>query len=289
MTILNFEDNNFPRLLKEIPKPPQKIFYKGELPKEKEICIAIVGTRRATSAGLEIARKFGKGLAASGITVVSGLAMGIDTAAHKGSLEARGKTIAVLGNGLNEVYPQQNEKLADEIIETGGALISEYEPDTPSYKDNFLQRNRIVSGLSLGVVVIEAPERSGSLNTATHALEQNREVFVVPGPLNNPNYAGSHALLRAGARLVTKPEDILEDLNLDHQKSGEQKLLLDRPGLNDQERIIIGALNEAGNPLTIDKMGELLKIDVSAISRVLTMLLIKGMVKEEGGLYRISN
>lgn len=284
---LSLGDESYPLLLKEVSNPPQKLYYRGVFGQEGQPHIAIVGTRKATLAGRQIAKQFAKELAGRGLVVVSGLAMGIDTAAHEGALEAKGRTIAVLGNGLDWVYPKQNEKLAERILETGGALVSEYPAGTESLPHHFLERNRIVSGLSLGVVVIEAPEQSGSLNTASHALEQNREVFVVPGPLNNPNYAGSHALLRAGARLVTKPEEILEDLNLSAPQNQVQNLFTNNPGLNEKQKFLLAAIQEAGEPISIDKIQELTKMDISAINRNLTFLVIQSIVKEEGGRYFI--
>ncbi len=287
LRFLNVGEENYPELLKEIPDPPAKLYYKGAFSQDGRPHIAIVGTRKATLAGRQIAKQFAKALASRGAVIVSGLAMGIDTAAHEGVLEAKGKTIAVLGNGLDWIYPKQNEKLAKQILETGGALVSEYSPETESLPHHFLERNRIVSGLSLGVVVIEAPEQSGSLNTASHALEQNREVFVVPGPLNNPNYAGSHALLRAGARLVTKPEEILDDLNLSSAGNTQQDLFINNPGLNEKQKSLLATLQEAGEPIGIDKIQELTKMDISAINRNLTFLLIQSIVKEEGGRYSL--
>src|SRR3989344_1661524 len=163
---------NLPRMLKEISGPPDKLFVMGELPDENVPLIAIVGTRKATTHGLSTAAKLAEELSRAGIAVVSGLAMGIDTAAHTGALKGGSPTLAVLGNGLPKIYPAQNENLAKKIIEQGGAVVSEYETGTPSYKDNFIQRNRIISGLSLAVVVIEAPARSGALATAGFAARQ---------------------------------------------------------------------------------------------------------------------
>lgn len=285
---LSFGEKNYPSLLKEIPDPPKKLYYRGDFQNDVRPHLAIVGTRKATAAGLQLAKKFAKELAARGMVIVSGLAMGIDTAAHEGALEAKGKTIAVLGNGLDSIYPRQNEKLSNKILEVGGVILSEYEIGTPAYKDNFLQRNRIVSGLSLGILVIEAPTQSGALNTASHALEQNREVFVVPGPLNNENYLGSHALLRAGARLVTKPEEILDDLNLSPGSDKQQNLFVNNPGLNENQKALLTVLQRTGEPVSVDKIQELTKMDVSAINRNLTFLLIQSIVKEEGGRYFIS-
>ena len=216
--------SDFPSLLREIPDAPRKLYYLGA-PLGDEQKIAIVGTRKASLSGLGYAKKFATELAQAGLTIVSGLALGIDSAAHEGALAAGGKTIAVLACGLDTVYPPQNRKLAKKIIDSGGTLVSEYEPGQRAYPANFLARNRIVSGLSLGVLAVEAPERSGTLATCRFAVEQNRDVFVIPGALNNPNYVGSNALIKIGAALVTEPRDILEPLGLwDENKSGTSSL-----------------------------------------------------------------
>jgi DNA processing protein len=211
---ISCKENDFPESLKNIIPPPQKLYYRGSLSSIKKPCITIVGTRRATPYGLEIANLISRDLTEAGITIVSGLALGIDGAAHQGALKAKGKTVAVLGSGLNELYPKEHKKLAMDILSSEGALISEYEPETKPAPNQFLERNRIVSGLSLAVVVVEAPLRSGAISTAHHALEQGREVFIVPGPIHNSNYFGSHKLIRDGARLVSSARDIINDLNL---------------------------------------------------------------------------
>lgn len=284
---LTLGDEKFPAILKEIPRPPEKIYCLGKFETDNRPHIAIVGTRKATTQGQQIAKKFAKELASAGIVIVSGLAMGIDTAVHEGALESNGRTIAVLANGLDWIYPRQNEKLGKRILESGGAILSEYPAGTPAYKDNFLARNRIVSGLSLGVIVVEAPVGSGALSTANHALEQNREVFVVPGPLNNENYVGSHALIRAGARLVTGAGEVLEDLNLSSLAALQQSLPIPDLHLDEKQKAILAVLKNVGEPVNIDKIGELMEIDVSTINRSLTFLLIKNLIKEEGGRYHL--
>lgn len=277
------DDENFPEPLKEIPGAPLALYYKGNFFDENPR-VAVVGTRKATFVGREAAKKFASELAGRGITIISGLAIGIDTAAHEGALAAGGKTIAVLANGLDWVYPRQNERLAGRILENGGALVSEYPLGSESLPHRFLERNRIISGLSSGAVVIEAPDGSGSLATANCALEQNREVFVVPGPIGSENYHGSHSLLRAGARLVADPLDVLEDLNL-QGLIGKQIKSRGTPLLEEKQELIVGLLKEAGQPLTVDKIHEITKIEIPLIGRSLTFLLIKGLIKEEGGRY----
>ena len=209
---IKIDDKKYPSLLKEIQNPPKEIFVRGTLPGADKICIAIVGTRKATSEGRVLAKKIAKLCAEKSWVVVSGLAMGIDTAAHEGALEGEGETIAVLGCGADSIYPAQNENLGRKI-EQHGAIISEYPNGTPALPHRFLERNRIVAGLSVATIVIEAPAQSGALVTARLASESGREVFVFPGSAGHPQYRGSHALIRDGARLVNSFEDIMEDLS----------------------------------------------------------------------------
>src|SRR3989344_4285733 len=208
---IKISDTEYPPLLKEILNPPKELFVRGILPNIDKTCIAIVGTRKATSEGRALAKKIGKLCAENGIVVVSGLAMGVDTAAHEGALEGNGETIAVLGCGIDKIYPAHNENLGRKI-ETHGALISEYPIGASTFRYKFLERNRIVAGLSIASIVIEAPAKSGALVTARLSAESGREVFVFPGTALHPQYRGSHALIRDGARLVNSFEDILEDL-----------------------------------------------------------------------------
>src|SRR3989339_275158 len=247
---VSFDDSRYPALLKEIPDPPTRLFCRGQLPHPDSICIAIIGTRKATTQGKAMAQRIARDLAASGIVIVSGLAMGIDTVAHKGALEASGKTIAVLANGLDNVYPAQNTSLANDLLAHGGAILSEYPAGTPAYPNQFLERNRIVSGLCVATIVVEAPERSGTLATARFALEQGREVFVVPGPADHPNYIGSHRLIRDGARLVTAASDIYEDLGIDPKPQTSPQQFLFAQEATPVEQAIMETLTVAGKPLS---------------------------------------
>ena len=284
--------DEFPALLKEISDPPSKIFIAGNLPQDPPAGnpkIAVVGTRKATSVGKSLAKELAKNLASSGIVVVSGLAIGIDTAAHHGALESGGKTIAVLANGLDKIYPAQNENLAEEIVKTG-ALISEYPEGTPSYPNQFLERNRIVSGLCLAVIVVEAPERSGSLATARFALEQNREVFVVPGPANHPNYKGSHQLIRDGARLISSAREVFEDLNLKIEPENKNGPAINSgfSGIKDGNQAkILTILSQSGRPLNIDKIIELSKLNPQTVNQSLAFLVLSGALKETEQGYTI--
>ena len=197
--------------LREIVGAPSRLFYEGDSTALFTPCFSIVGTRRPSSYGIQSALYFAKELAARGFTIVSGLARGIDGSAHRGALLAGGKTVAVLGHGLGRIYPPEHWELSQQIIDQGGCLVSEYERGTPPLKQNFPQRNRIISGLSVGTLIIEAAEKSGSLITARLALEQNREVFVIPSRFNEENFRGSHLLAQEGAKIVLNVEEILSE------------------------------------------------------------------------------
>jgi DNA processing protein len=206
-----YSENKYPNLLKEIPYPPSSFYIKGKIP-EGMPCIAIVGTRKVSMYGKLVTEKLVQELINYNFVIVSGLAYGVDTIAHQTALKNKGKTIAVLGSGLNNVYPYSNKKLSQEIIKHG-ALISEYPLEASIIKHYFPWRNRIISGLSLATVVIEAPEKSGALITAKFALEQNREVFAIPGSIFNKNSMGTNDLIKQGAKLVSRVEDIFEELH----------------------------------------------------------------------------
>ena len=211
---INIENEFYPQQLKNIYNPPNKIYILGNKEILKESGIAIVGARRATEYGKKVAFKFSKELSARGINIISGLALGIDTYAHLGTLqqESKGKTIAVLGSGLDVIYPKYNIALAKEILKRGGCIISEYPLGTKPENLHFPQRNRIISGLSKGVLVVEASEKSGALITADFALEQGKEVFAVPGDIGKSTSIGTNCLIKQGAKLVTNYIDILEEI-----------------------------------------------------------------------------
>jgi DNA processing protein len=209
--VLAREDASYPRPLTNIPDPPSLLYVRGRLQSSDALAIAIVGTRHASSYGIRHAERLAGALSRAGYTIVSGLARGIDAAAHRGAINAGGRTLAVLGSGVLNIYPPEHVKLAEEVI-AHGALISESPPLAPPLSYSFPQRNRIVTGLSLGVVVVEAGENSGALISARHALEQDREVFAVPGPIDSSESRGCHQLIRDGAKLVQRVEDVLEEL-----------------------------------------------------------------------------
>ena len=203
----------FNRLI-ETYQPPEKIHYLGHLPEVEAPIVAIVGSRKPTAYGRQIAHQLAFDLAKKGVIIISGLALGIDAIAHKGCLEAGGLTVAVLGSGLNHITPHTNRHLAQKILDSGGAILSEYAPDQPALPHQFLERNRIVSGLADGVIVVEAASRSGTLSTAAHALGQNHEVFAVPGAITSPMSVGCHNLIKQGAQLITSAEDVCLTLGI---------------------------------------------------------------------------
>lgn len=210
---IKINDNEYPRLLKNIYDPPKQIYILGNKEILNNESIAIVGSRNATEYGKKVALKLAKDLSEKGIVIVSGLAKGIDSYSHLGTLYSNtGKTIAVLGSGIIEMYPKENIILAKEIIKRGGCIISEYSPYTKPNKMNFPKRNRIISGLSKGVIIVEATEKSGALITADFALEQGRDVFAIPGDIFNKNYVGTNKLIQDGAKLITNYEDILNEI-----------------------------------------------------------------------------
>ncbi len=279
--VIGFQDPLYPPSLKTIFDPPFLLYVKGKLKKEESDALAIVGTRRPTTYGKLIARKLARDLAREGVTIVSGMARGIDTAAHQGTLEVGGRTIAVLGSGVNVIYPPENKKLVEEIIKRG-AVISEYplgaEPDAP----HFPQRNRIISGLAKGVLVVEAPSRSGALITADFALEQGREVFAIPGNITSPNSQGVNRLIKEGAKLVECTEDILEELNFSSLSKKEKKALDEEiPSLFSEERKVFELLG--GEPLHIDSVVSKSGLPASKVGGLLMKLQIKGLARELPG------
>ncbi len=277
-----FHDAEFPELLKEVADAPYGLYIKGKLPDAGTPTIGIVGTRKATSGGLTLAHKFASELSKYGVAVMSGLAMGIDTAAHKGTLAENGQTVAVLPSGLDKVYPPQNIALAEQILESGGALVSEYPPGSISFPSRFIERNRIVSGLSKGVLVIEAPKKSGALSTARFATEENRDVLAIPGPITHPNYVGSHELLKSGAGLVTDVRDILDALAIQPNQLPLKKHRAAQSA-TPEETTVIEALQSLGGEAAIDKITEITKLDPQSVNRLITFLLVKDIIRESGG------
>ncbi|MBU2101624.1 DNA-processing protein DprA [Patescibacteria group bacterium] len=284
---ISLKEREYPPLLREIQDPPEGLYIKGELSSPTKPSLSVVGTRKASKEGIRIAEEFSERLVRMGVVIVSGLAMGIDTAAHKGSLRAGGITVAVLGTSIDKIYPVFNTALAEEIVKNKGAVISEYSPDEPSYKGNFLKRNRIISGLSGATLVIEAPERSGSLATARFAAEQGREVFVVPGPIRDSNYKGSHGLIRDGATLVASPEEIAEDMGWKEVGEPIHKESSALTSISTEEALVIEVFRDEGTPLKVDKIIELTKLEPRMVNVGLASLTIKGLVVEEATGYKL--
>ena len=290
--ILTIADKDYPRNLKDIYDAPPVLYVKGKILKQDEAAVALVGARRATFYGIKVAQKLSGQLARLGITVVSGLARGIDEESHKAALKNKGRTIAVLGSGLNRIYPPENINLAEKIAENG-AVVSEFPMDMGPLRGNFPIRNRIISGLSLGVVVVEAAKGSGSLITADCALEQNREVFAVPGNADSVNSQGANKLIKQGARLAQDAQDILEELapKLKHyikeisaegDGAGRQKDSGFK-SLSKQENLVYAALTSA--PLHIDEVALRAKVTSPQAIYLLTKLQLVSLVKELPGKY----
>ncbi|MDI6785794.1 MAG: DNA-processing protein DprA [bacterium] len=277
--IITLEDDNYPELLKNIFDPPIVLYVKGEIKKEDEKALAIVGSRLATSYGKRVAYDIAKDLSYRGFNIVSGMARGIDTYAHKGALEAKGRTIAVLGCGLDIIYPPENKKLWEEISENG-AVITEYPYGSLPEKGNFPRRNRIISGFSKGVLVVEAWTKSGSLITANLALEQGREVFAIPGRIYSKFSQGTHNLIKQGAKLVVNYQDILEEFGLEATQEGSPKKILEEK-LLPIERKIYSLINE--EPIHVEDLAVLSKENIVDISRALIQMELKGAIRQLTG------
>lgn len=269
------EEKDYPPQLKEIPLAPFGLYVLGDYKILKQKIIAVVGTRKSSQEGKNIACKFSKTLSQAGLIIASGLALGIDSTAHQTIIEEKNKTIAVLGSGLKNIYPQTNLGLAQKIIKYGGAIVSEYNIYAPPLPYRFLERNRIISGLSLGVVIIEAPVGSGALNTARYAIDQNRELWVVPGSIYNPNFYGSNNLIKNGAALVTEPEDILKDLNIEIPKDHPHLL-----NLSSQEKLIYETIKNYGVPINIDKIIEITNLKSQIVIQTVSLLILKNIIQE---------
>jgi len=271
------DESIFLQIISGIANVPEKVYYIGNLPLQRSPVVAIVGTRKPTSYGKEVTFKLAYDLTRKGITVVSGLALGIDAIAHKAALEAGGTTIAVLANGVDHVYPVTNGRLADDIIKSGGAIISEYPPGTPARDFQFLARNRIVSGIADAIIVTEAASRSGTLATVAHALDQNKEVFAVPGNITSPMSVGPNRLIQQGAHPALEASDILRVI-APHLLEQQTTLNL---GSNPAEIAVIDLLQHGvrdGDQLQQQSM-----LSASEFSQTLTMLEIGGLIRGLGG------
>ncbi|MGI8566492.1 MAG: DNA-processing protein DprA [Pyrinomonadaceae bacterium] len=295
--VLVLDDGTYPALLREIPDPPITLYVRGRWMECVDApCVAIVGSRGCSTYGRNVASVLARELAGRGVTIVSGLARGIDAAAHRGALEAGGRTIAVLGTGVDEVYPRDHQKLANEIVEAGGALVSQFPLGTPPVPENFPYRNRIISGLSLGVVLVEAAENSGSLITARLAMEQNREVFAVPGNITARNSFGTNYLIKgAGAKLVQQWQDVAAELPAEiaakllppepkkKKRGGAQILDVPEPAdLSPEERAVFRLLSP-DEPVHIDALAVASKIALPQVTGALFGLEMRELIRQLPG------
>lgn len=277
--VLIWTDENYPRRLKEIDQPPPVLYTLGELTVQDEWAAAIVGTRRMTGYGRQVTEELSELLARHGVTVVSGLARGVDASAHQTTLKNGGRTIAVLGSGVDRIYPPEHRKLAEEIA-ANGAVISDYPPGTPPESSNFPPRNRIISGLSRVVVVIEAGVTSGALITSTFAAEQGRDVFALPGSIYANTSKGTNRLIQQGARPLLESKDVLDALNIEQVQEYRQARL-ELPG-DPREQQIMDALGY--EPVHIDELGHTTGWGMDTLTSTLTMMELKGMVRQVGGM-----
>jgi DNA processing protein len=280
--VLTWLDEAYPQRLKEIEQPPPVLYLRGELSPEDTWAVAIVGTRRVTPYGRQVTEEIAFFLAANGITVVSGLARGVDAIAHHAALKAGGRTLAVLGSGVDKIYPPENRAMAEQII-ARGAILSDYVPNTPPESSNFPPRNRIISGLSMAVVVVEAGETSGALITAEFAAEQGREVFAVPGNILAPQSKGTNKLIQRGALPLLNASDIMEALNL--TRMGQHKAARKALPANDVEAKLLEAIGE--EPLHVDEIRNQTGLPVEKVSATLVMMELKGMVRQVGNMHYV--
>ena len=283
LQVVDVEDPAYPSLLREIHDPPMVLYYRGTLDAVRGAAIGVVGTREATGYGIELAKKLGYQLAYAGVRVISGLARGIDTAAHQGALAAKGRTAAVLGCSMDQVYPAENQALAEKMEESGGCVMSEFCLGTPPDRQTFPMRNRIVSGLSKGLLVVEAARASGAMITAKQALEQGRQVFAVPGRIDHPQSGGCHQLLKEGARLVESVEDVLAEFEFLLPPAEMPTPNPPQGDLGEQEKRVLQAL--AREEMHMDELTRKCGLPSPAVSATLLKLEMKRRVRQMPGKY----
>jgi DNA processing protein len=277
--ILTWEDELYPKRLKEIDQPPPVLYVRGALTPEDAWAVAVVGTRRVSAYGRQVAEELAAYLANSGVTVVSGLARGVDASAHQAALKAGGRTIAVFGCGVDRIYPPEHTQLAGKII-ASGALISDYPPGTPPDASNFPPRNRIISGLSMATVVVEAGETSGALITAQFAVDQGREVFAVPGNILAAQSKGTNRLIAQGAHPMLSTRDLLDILNL-RRVTEQREVRKILPGNETEEKLLNVLTHE---PLHMDEIRNQTGLPIERVSATLVMMELKGLVRQVGGM-----
>jgi DNA processing protein len=271
---ISSSDPSFPVRLREIPNAPKQLFYRGELPDDTRKFVSIIGTRKPTPYGTEVTKQLSRKLAERGVVIISGLALGVDGLAHQGALAANGTTIAAFAHGLDQISPRSNIHIAEQMLETGGALISEFEPGTPPYKVNFLKRNRLVSGLCDALIITEASSRSGTFNTVSHALEQGRDVYAVPGPITSPMSSGSNQLIAQGAIPIT---DIDEFVDRFAPAVGELRPTL---AYSPAEQMIIDLIKQGSRDG--EELQTKSQLDAGSFAETLTMLELRGAVRALG-------
>lgn len=276
--VLILPDKNYPKILKEIPDPPGILYIRGRLLPEDELAIAVVGSRKFSPYGQRATQEIVYPLARGKLTIISGLALGIDSFAHKAALDAKGRTIAVLACGLDQIYPIANIRLADKILASEGAIISEFPLGMPALTFNFPIRNRIIAGLSLGTVVIECAEGSGSLLTAAAALDYNREVFAVPGGIFSETSEGTNRLIKMGAKIVTSWRDILEELAIQEKVASVKASEI--IGDTKEEKILLKLLKQ---PVLVDVLVAKSGLDIPAVNSTLIQMEMKGKIRNLGG------
>ena len=277
--ILTWEDETYPQRLKEIDQPPPVLYIRGDYLPDDLFAVAIVGTRRVTAYGRQITEELAAYLATNGITVISGLARGVDAIAHQTALKVGGRTIGVLGSGVDKIYPPEHRGLAEKMMGSG-AIVSDYAPGTPPDASNFPPRNRIISGLSLAVVVIEAGETSGALITAEFAAEQGREVFAVPGSILAPQSKGTNKLIQNGALPLLSVNDLMQALDL--TRMGERKAARKVIPSDETEARLLNVLSE--EPLHVDEIRNQTELPIEKVSATLALMELKGMVRQVGGM-----
>jgi DNA processing protein len=284
-TVITQESPSYPRPLREIHAPPIVLYVWGELQERDHHAIGVIGARRTTHYGMESAKKLSYQLAYAGLTVISGLARGIDTAAHQGALAAKGRTVAVIGAGLAKLYPPENAVLAEKIRSGNGAIVSEFSMAVEPDRQTFPMRNRIISGWSHGILVVEAGLNSGALITSAQALEQGRSVYAVPGHINAPSAMGSNRLIQQGAKLVMDASDILDDLQilLPDTKPSPEAAVRPLPPLSEEERRVYDAIEQTETP--IDDIATKSELPTSMVSSILLQLELKRLVKQLPGKY----
>lgn len=279
--LLTLLDDEYPPLLRDIEDAPPLLYARGTLLPQDNHAVCIVGTRKSTVYGREAAYMLAKDLAASGVTIISGLALGIDAAAHQGALDAGGRTIGVMGNGINDVYPSENLELARQII-TQGCVVTEFPIGAPPAGKNFPRRNRVMSGLALGVLVVEAGERSGALITTSYAAEHGRDVFAVPSNIFNQAGRGTNRLIQDGAKLVMGAQDVLDEIDLAHTQVETRSRTEAVVPANDTEAALLDLLSH--DPIHIDDLVRLSGLPIATVSSTLTILELKGLARTVGSM-----